>query len=177
VPHAIELYLDPVSETFVRRIWDDLLWAGLPSLAAYGTHAHRPHVSLSVCGRAVGNEAARGVSEALGESAVPIELSGVGTFPGGRGVVFLAVAVDEALIRVHRGVDDALRRAGIVPWDYYAPGRWVPHCTLAMGMPPERLGEAMAIALRGGLPLSARAIDVAVVDVANGATSLHARLC
>ena len=84
MPHAIELYLDPVSETFVRRIWDDLLWAGLPSLAAYGTHAHRPHVSLSICGRALGPKVARAVSAALGESAVPIELSGVGTFPGGR---------------------------------------------------------------------------------------------
>ena len=177
MPHAIELYLDPVSETLVRRIWDDLLWAGLPSLAAYGTHAHRPHVSLSICGRALGPKVARAVSAALGESAVPIELSGVGTFPGGRGVVYLAVAVDEALISVHRGVHDALRRAGIEPWDYYAPGHWIPHCTLAMGMPPERLGEAMTIALAAGLPVSARAVDVAVVDVASGATSLHARLC
>jgi len=45
--HSIELIFDPDTETAVRRIWDDLREAAIPSQAP----ASRPHTTLTVAER------------------------------------------------------------------------------------------------------------------------------
>src|SRR5277367_1605375 len=45
--HSIELVFDSDTETAIRRIWDDLAGAGIPSQAP----ASRPHVTLAVAER------------------------------------------------------------------------------------------------------------------------------
>ena len=45
--HSIELVFDPDTESAIRRIWDDLAAAGIPSQAP----ASRPHVTLAVAER------------------------------------------------------------------------------------------------------------------------------
>ncbi len=46
--HSIELLFDPDTEAAIRRIWDDLAAAGLPSQAAHRSPSNRPHVTLAV---------------------------------------------------------------------------------------------------------------------------------
>ena len=58
--HSIELVFDPDTESAIRRIWDDLAAAGIPSQAP----ASRPHVTLAVAERI-----AAGVDELLRRSA------------------------------------------------------------------------------------------------------------
>ena len=45
--HSIELVFDPGTEAAIRRVWDDLAGAGIPSQAP----ASRPHVTLAVADR------------------------------------------------------------------------------------------------------------------------------
>jgi 2'-5' RNA ligase len=43
------------------------------------------------------------------------------------------------------------------------PG-WVPHCTLATDLEPDRFGDALEIAARAPLPLESRLVEVGIVE-------------
>lgn len=66
----------------------------------------------------------------------PVRVRGVATFPDPWPVVFLSVIADRRLRDLHREVWEALGPAVRDPMEYYRPGRWVPHITLAHGEEP-----------------------------------------
>ena len=154
---AVELYLDPIAAASVHALWEDLSAAGLAaSLAGQGS---RPHITLAVY-----DVAEPGLSTLLADPAqleprlaafaatlrpLSINLASLGAFPGPEGVVFLAPKVTRALLTAHARYH--LRSADLVPvcWSYYRPRRWVPHCTLAMGLAPAAVGAAVWLQAAG----------------------------
>ena len=74
----------------------------------------------------------------VNQPVVEIVFSHLGVFPGG--VLFLGATPTEALITLHQQIHDVSAPGPNAPWiDLYKPGRWVPHCTVSMGMPNESL--------------------------------------
>lgn len=69
----------------------------------------------------------------------------VGTFPGKEGVVFLAPVVSSELLALHRTFHEQLLQLGQRSWEYYLPGRWIPHCTVGLGLAGSSLSEAIAL--------------------------------
>lgn len=163
MPYAVELYLDPAADAAVRRLWAGLAADGVSSVMHEGPY--RPHVSLAVMDTAGLDALNAGLaSVAAVMSPLALTLSSIGVFPSSEGVVFLGVVVTEALLRVHATVHElAVRTAGKL-WDYYTPGRWVPHCTLAYRLQPERIPDAVQVCLQFPLPLVARVAAVSVVE-------------
>jgi hypothetical protein len=51
-------------------------------------------------------------------------------------------------------------------WPLYAPGCWVPHCTLAMR--PASLATAMEALAEIGLPITATTAGLRIVEVPTG---------
>jgi hypothetical protein len=86
----------------------------------------------------------------------------VGLFPGA--AVFLAATVTAALLELHAGFHRRFARFGEASSEHYRPGRWVPHCTLATDLAPDRFGAALAIAGRVPLPLEARLVEAGIVE-------------
>jgi hypothetical protein len=70
-----------------------------------------------------------------------------------------------ALLAVHAAAYEMWCRHTRQRWDYYAPGQWVPHCTMAFHLPAERLDAAVGICLRAPLPLEVRVEQVGLVRV------------
>src|SRR5256885_1738512 len=64
------------------------------------------------------------------------------------GVVFLAPDVNAGLLDAHAGCHQRLGAFGREAWPHYAPGVWVPHCTLAMDM-ADGLDRALGVARKG----------------------------
>ncbi len=62
-----------------------------------------------------------------------VRTDGVATFPGPWPVVFIRVVADPHLRAVHRRIWSAVAPHVRDPMEYYLPGRWVPHITLAHG--------------------------------------------
>ena len=139
--HALELFFDPDSEAKVRRLWDRLAAAGLPSLATRTHRRHRPHVTLVVAERIDAARLQDG-RDRLAASHLDITLHSPAVFQRS-GVLYLSVVPTLALLRLHQQVHAALADSLVAPWQAYAVGAWVPHCTLAQGLTREQLARGI----------------------------------
>ena len=104
-----------------------------PGLAPLLDAGYRPHVSLGVCNR-IEPSAFEGELSSFAASVAPfpLSLSSVGIFPGVQGVIFLGVTVTEyRLLDVHAAFHKIFKTHAQEQSEYYAVGKWVPHCTLA----------------------------------------------
>jgi 2'-5' RNA ligase len=151
---AVELLFDGESERAVGRVWDAVRAVSGSSLL-FDLRA-RPHVSLAVYPEGVRGPLERAV-QGLRAPPLPFVLSSAGTFPGDEGVAFLAPAVDDALLRLHREWH-ALAPGGL---PYYAPGAWVPHCTVGFRL--AKVAPALAAA-REALPIRGRFESIALIE-------------
>lgn len=104
-------------------------------------------------------------------AALDLVLSHWGTFPG-EGALFLGATPSPRLVALHRQtcVATVLEDAHIFD-GLYLPGAWVPHCTLAMGVPVDRTGAWIEVLSRDiSLPLSVRGKALEVVRIESGCT-------
>jgi 2'-5' RNA ligase len=139
---AIELYFDPVSEACIKGLWETLARGSISSTLL--DSGARPHISLAVLEDPdlipLGEEL-RAFTRNL--SPLSVKLTAVGTFPTLEGVVFLAPVVTLELLSMHQELHRRLAALGLSVNGYYLPGHWIPHCTAAMGLPPERVPLAV----------------------------------
>jgi len=166
VAHAIEMYFDDRADAAVRKLWQALAEAGLPSLATLTHRRHRPHVSLVVAESLAGADLAA-LRSVLMSRQPTLDLYVLGTFPGSEGVLFLGVPVTADLLALHGDVHSALAGQPVEHWPHYLPGNWVPHCALAEGL--DKAGAAMAFGLLFGYePITATVASVGIKDTATG---------
>lgn len=95
----------------------------------------------------------------------PVVFSSIGCFPGDQAVLFAAPVVTETLLATHQRFDDAFAAISPSIERLYRPGTWVPHCTLAMRLGPERIDQAFTTArtLSLPLPLTGKCAAIAIV--------------
>ena len=160
MPYAVELELDSVAGAAVQDLWRALSEVGATWLAQSGAS---PHVSLAIWETIdrprLEAELARFAAET---GPIGITFDGAGTFPGG--TVYLQPAPNPALHAVQRHVHARFASFGGGAWAYYLPDSWIPHCTLAMDVSPDRVTEALAVAGRAPLPITGRLEYVAIVE-------------
>ena len=169
---AVEMLLDSTADARVRAIWRALADRGLPSpLLAAG---HSPHVSLAVAdGLDVDALVPRLEALLALEQAPRAVLAHASVFGTKDGVVFLGAVATRELLDLHARCFPIFETAAVKPWAYYRPGAWVPHCTIASGLAPEQVGQAIQICVEAGLPIEAGLVGAAVVENPSG--RVHAR--
>jgi hypothetical protein len=160
MPFAIELALDPTAGAVVRRVWRELEGAGITDMARSGAH---PHLSLGIWD-ALDLPAFQAALAAFAREIerVPVAFASVRTFS--TGAVFLAPEANPALVELHAGFHRRFARLGTGAWEYYAPGRWGPHCTLAMNLADEQVVTALGISRRAPLPLEGCLERIGIVE-------------
>jgi 2'-5' RNA ligase len=142
--HSIELVFDHDTEAAVRRIWDDLATAGIPSQAP----AARPHVTLAVAEHIVPD-----VDALLGTvvEKLPLDcaLGAALLFGRSNGVLARLVVPTAELLAVHAHTHRLCRPHLLPkPAPNSLPDRWTPHVTLARRVGGGQLGRALRIAGR-----------------------------
>jgi 2'-5' RNA ligase len=160
---AVEANLDPGAAARVRALWDDLARRGITSeMPEMGAD---PHVSLAVFDE-VDPKALGPVLDSFARGREPLELrlASVGSFPTAEGVVYLAPVVTPALLEWHADLDRRLERLGARAWDYYRPGSWVPHCTVALSLDPDGVAEAVRVTRESGVFGPAALDEIALVE-------------
>lgn len=169
---AVEMFFDPSSDERVREVWERIAKAGLPSrLLEFGS---TPHVSLGVCAEIDPTAfAARLSAFAASEPRRPATLISLGTFSNRQGVVFFGLISTPELLALHARFDAMFDRAARGPWEYYRPGRWVPHCTLTTALDPAQVPAALAVCAEVTLPIQITLAEVALVE--NPSALVHAR--
>jgi hypothetical protein len=142
--HSIELVFDRDTGAAIRRIWEDLAAAGIPSQAP----ASRPHVTLVVADRI-----APDVDALLQPVAQRLPLGcavGASLLFGRSNAVLARLIVPTAeLLAVHAEVH---RMCGPYlapgPMPNSLPGQWTGHVTLARRVGGAQLGRALRLAGR-----------------------------
>ncbi|ORV96752.1 2'-5' RNA ligase family protein [Mycobacterium kyorinense] len=142
--HSIELVFDPDSETAIRRIWESLAAAGIPSQAP----ASRPHVTLVVA-----DHIAPDVDALLEPAAQRLPLPctvGASLLFGKSSAILTRLVVPTAdLLALHAEVyRRCLPYMTPAPMPNCLPGQWTAHTTLARRVGGHQLGRALRIAGR-----------------------------
>jgi hypothetical protein len=162
---ALEMYLDVDASRRVAALWRALEAEGVPTLGTALGARHRPHVSLAVARSFSPSQVASALDGITVGPAIRLSLDFVGQFVGR--VLWLGVVPSSELLAHHRLVHERLAAGGVEVWDLYQPGRWVPHCTVAMRVP----NPLMAISVRRCLevlPIEASVVGASITDHANG---------
>jgi hypothetical protein len=145
VAHSIELLLDPGTDAVIRRQWQALADAGLPSQMRVTSATNRPHVTLVAAQRI---EA--GVDDVLrdlaGELPLPAVIGAPLVFGGPRHTLARLVVPSAALLDLHAAVYRlALPSLARDPYPHCAPGQWTPHVTLGRRYTAGEIGPALTV--------------------------------
>jgi len=145
--YAVILNLSTDSAARVVEVWERLAQEAISSVML--DVGVQPHISLAVF-QDLAPEMLRADLSRFAEVTQPLslDLAFAGTFPTAEGVVFLAPVVTQELLEAHRRFHSTLRERGVDCMEYYLPGRWVPHCTVATGVAPDRMGAALEVCVR-----------------------------
>ncbi len=137
MPYAVELFFDQRTDAAVRKLWKWLSDEGISTELASSDSI--PHISLGGFNDLDGMQTAQVTEtlQSLAESAgsFPLTFSGIEGFVA-TGVIFLAVEPSPALDDLHESFYEALGDLRHHLWPLYAPGTWVPHCTVAIDLQP-----------------------------------------
>lgn len=165
--YAVELNFDAESSARIRNLWQCLADAGV-NRTMIDVNAS-PHISLAVFSE-IEPEILRPL---LAEFAamvtpIPVRLAAVGTFPimaqGDEGAVFLAPSVSTRLLAEHDRFHRMLNEYNIYAHEYYRPGNWVPHCTVALNAAPDQVMKAVAICRHSDVFQSGELVDASLVE-------------
>ncbi|WP_139978553.1 2'-5' RNA ligase family protein [Nocardioides litoris] len=136
--HSIELLPDDASAAVVRRQWEALREAGIPSMADHTGESNTPHVTVVAVPGLTEDDERRAV-DALGPLLpVTARVAGLVTFGDDPLVLARVVELPDPVVVAVLG----LRAA--VGDDRFAG--WLPHLTLGMRVPRDRLAEAQDLA-------------------------------
>jgi 2'-5' RNA ligase len=148
MPYVVQLDLDRGTDEALRSLARRLEEvAGLETVREIGD-VH--HISLGVYDDLPVDALSAKLMDLVGGAPpIQIRLASIGIFPGAESTLFLAPVYNPALFDLHRRFHDELSASGVLGWEYYRPGAWVPHVTLAFNMTPAALPEAAAIVAAG----------------------------
>ena len=169
---AVELYFDPASDTAIRRVWQAIADAGLPShLLAAG---YRPHVSLAVC-RHLDVDRFAPLLAAYTQTVMPFDIAlvSLGVFPTAEGVLFYGATVTRTLLDMHAKFYQLFEEVAENQVAYYQVGAWVPHCTLAYGLKPVEIASAVEACISSRLPISARVVEAGIAEASPTHHRIH----
>lgn len=143
--HSVELTFDDDTDAAVRRVWDDLMAAGVRSQARHRSPSNRPHITLTAAERM--DEAVNGALLPVLDR-LPLNCTiGAPMLFGGRVFTLVRLVIPSAkLLALHAHVYEACRSylpAGTLP--HADPGQWTPHVTLARRVPADRLVTALSV--------------------------------
>ncbi|GAA4677507.1 2'-5' RNA ligase family protein [Frondihabitans cladoniiphilus] len=153
--HSLELLLDPATDRGVRDDWQALLDAGLPSQGRHQGASNAPHVTL-LARPSLDDSNDTELGRALTDLPLPARLGGLVVFGRPpRGLVLARlVVVTPGILRLHAVVHEIVGDAGpdapkesTEAWDapHTRPGHWTPHVTLASGLSPAQLADALPL--------------------------------
>lgn len=165
MPFALELFFDPPCETRLRRVVQSLREAQLGGTVLIEDVKARFHITLAICDDADEAKMCEVVKElAYKTHSLPVILSSLGMFPSAESVLFLAPVVDQELLDVHREMYARLKEFTSTPWKLYQPGRWVPHCTLALKLPRDGVQKALDHLMENTFPITGELVEIGVSE-------------
>lgn len=140
---SVEALLDREAETLVRRQWQALVDARLPSQARHAAESNRPHLTLAYA-QGLPPEAEAAIGNLTWEIPTPVQLGGLLVFAGQRHTFTLARAIvpTRDLLALQARLIAVLHHAhGLAQTSI--PDAWTPHVTLARRLSVDEVARAV----------------------------------
>lgn len=153
---SVELVLDGLADAMIREQWAALADAGLPSQAHHRSPTNAPHITVAEASL-VDESVETALSGIPALFPMPITIGPLVVFGSTKFVLVRLVVPHLALLGAHAQVATAF---GDSPGqsDLLAPGRWVPHVTLAHRLTAEQVGQAVELLAGGPMTYEAEAV-------------------
>ena len=161
--YAVELYFDRQTEQNIADLRHVLIKDGIAS--KLDKAGDRPHISLAGFSDVDCDVLIMLVRE-FANSLEPfnIQLSAIGTFPTHENVLFLSPAPTLQLLSYHQEFHQRLTKTKLVSSPYYAPANWVPHCSVEMNIPSQKLSRAIELCAQTFKPMFGRFEEIGVIE-------------
>ncbi|HEX9016636.1 MAG TPA: 2'-5' RNA ligase family protein [Chloroflexota bacterium] len=163
MPFAVVLNLDEAASRAIEDAQAAVIRAGLSSPDTQVMNFW-PHISLAISE----DLDVRGFEPYLRDLAAgtpPFELcfARLEVFEPEPKVLYLAPADSPDLTAMHQRLHSEYSSFAFRPWEYYSPGKWVPHCTVADGLRGENVAKARELFESLHLPIYVHLDEVALV--------------
>lgn len=162
---AVCLLFDPRTDRLIRELWARLEGKGIRTLESHTHGQHLPHLSYAVLLEWDLGPVRAAMDDLPDKGGFEVSFQGTVVFPRGRAALAPAVPADVAARQ--EGVAAAAIEAGGLLHRHYAPGRWVPHVSLAT----RATGTGLAAVVKevaDVLPLTGAVERAALVDSSTG---------
>lgn len=167
MPFATVLYADENASAVVTSIWKRLAEKNVTSQMIKDTF--RPHITLGISEDLDIKQARAHLKTFAGEhERFKLTMSTLSAFPGERSSVFLGVTATAELLAFHDEFYRGFHQFANGFRQYYVPGHWVPHCTLADGLPCDMVPQAIDVCQVTHLPLTFYVIEMGVLQFPPG---------
>jgi len=129
--YAIHVFFDHKTDVLIRNIWATLAKENLETYMHESRN--KPHLTLAIIEDLNVKIAQKALIKFCeSRSALPITFAQIGFFPRPGKVVFWAPVVTNELLLFHNEVIEIFRFCDSQKSTYYQPGKWTPHCSLAL---------------------------------------------
>lgn len=153
---SVELVLDSLADAMIREQWATLADAGLRSQAHHRSPTNAPHITVAEAA-SVDNDVEARLMHSPATFPLPITIGPLLVFGSNRFVLVRLVIPDTALLAAHAAVADAFAESPGQS-ELLAPGRWVPHVTLAHRLTAAQVGQAVELLASAPMTYGAQAV-------------------
>ncbi|MCB2290665.1 2'-5' RNA ligase family protein [Clostridium sp. CS001] len=162
--YAVELFLNKEADIYVRSIWGALSNKNIDS-SLNDIKEICPHITLAVY-EDINEGKFIEKLRAFKSSFKPIDtyFDILGAFPV-TGTCFIKPTVTGELLTLHSKYQEHFIAFNENADRYYLPGRWNPHCTLAIGLSDEKLKEVFNFSVDKFKPSRVTLADIGLVKI------------
>ncbi|TMU87482.1 2'-5' RNA ligase family protein [Bacillus sp. BHET2] len=155
---------DKKTEELIQGIWKELT---VKDISYYEEEINdaRPHITIASYTE-LDKEAYIQFLETYYDDKKPIDITfnTVGSFLN-FGTLFLSPTVTRGLLDFHSSHHDYFHSFRETANSLYLPDKWIPHCTLANKLPPEKLAQGFEHCLKRGDLIEAKITTVALIEL------------
>jgi hypothetical protein len=155
---------DEKTEQIIKNIWKKL---SEESISFYEEEIKegRPHITFGSYYDLNKTEYIRLLDKFYEDkNGIDITFNTIGSFLN-YGTLFLSPTVTKELIDFHSGHHEYFKEFNENANSLYLPGKWIPHCTLANRLPPEKLSEAFNYCLKGNDIIYGNIKEIALIEL------------
>jgi hypothetical protein len=148
----VTAFFDDEAESVIFDLWRSI--QDFVSSASFVSLGSRPHLTLGIYEHDLPSDASSLIMR-VARLTPPISItleSTAFTVDKDSGSLFLQLQKSLALQSFHHCSFDSFKETGLVPIHQYWPQSWLPHCTLAKGLPKDKIDAAHAIVKSARLP-------------------------
>ncbi|MFJ7935579.1 2'-5' RNA ligase family protein [Sporosarcina sp. NPDC096371] len=164
--YAIIAVFDEKTEQIIKDIWKELKDLSI-SFYAYEVENRKPHITLASYMDINIAEYVRQMEVFYkDQESINVSLNSIGSFMNS-GTLFFSPTVTKDLFELHSDHHKEFKQFNDDPSSLYLPDRWIPHCTIANRLSPEKLSEAFNYCSKRNNTLFAQIKEIALIDVSD----------